>query len=191
RNTSAEHSAAMRDIIRSWCPPIVTPPSCRAVSFSSWSRFTTSPSKITPVGELKASIVCKASGTSPGYDPPEAEKTYLGADQPVNWQEMAKPRVGNQKKQSPKSGATGSTMDSVEEKIEPVRFEKQLPKRANTNSQLTDSLKASPPRNTELPLAKGAQHRSSQRMTLAQRLGLDGMKCDELPSAFDSDSEDE
>lgn len=199
RNISAEHNAAMREMIQSWCPPIVTPPACEAVCFSRWTRFNTSPSKPTPIGELKASDVCKASGTASGYDPLATEWTYLGADQPVNLKENVKPKINHRKHQIPRSWATVSTLNSIEKEIEPVQFLKQQPKRVSTSSQLTMSLKLSldepaeksPSTSTHQPLSEVNQTQSLYKMRLVQKLGLDGVRCDELPSAFDSDSEDE
>ena len=56
-------------------------------------------------------------------------------------------------------------------------------KRASTNSQLTESFKASP--------AKGGQKQPAGMLGLMVRLGIDKQDCEELPSAFDSDDEDE
>jgi hypothetical protein len=61
---------------------------------------------------------------------------------------------------------------------EPITFSKQQPKRVSTESQLTSSFRSLSTLGT-----KGLA-------TMAERLGLDSMTCEELPSAFDSDSED-
>lgn len=56
-------------------------------------------------------------------------------------------------------------------------------KRAGTNSQLTESFKSSP--------AKGGQEQPYGMLGMMARLGIEKQDCEELPSAFDSDDEDE
>lgn len=64
-------------------------------------------------------------------------------------------------------------------------FRRRNVQRASTSSQLTESFKAS-------PVKSGLEQRQPQGMLgLMARLGLDAADCEELPSAFDSEDEDE
>lgn len=65
--------------------------------------------------------------------------------------------------------------------MDPIHFGKQEPRRVNTSSQLTNAFKTSP-----IP-----EKQPSQMEAMMKRLGIEGMNCEELPSAFDSESEDE
>jgi hypothetical protein len=179
RKTSAEHDAFMRRLLRGWCEPSTTLPASRTVSFSSWTRVAT-PTAATPFGELKASVICKGSGTMLSYDPPASEWTYLGAEQPLN---CGKPAgwTGNHRRQKGSGNfVSASSTSSGSELTEPITFRKQQPKRVCTESQLTGSIKSSINQCSQKEMA-----------TLADRVELDSMTCEDLPSAFDSDSEDD
>ncbi|KAF1352856.1 hypothetical protein EJ07DRAFT_68504, partial [Lizonia empirigonia] len=182
-------SKTMRDIVAPWAEMPDTPPSCRTVSFSRWSRFTTSGSS-TPTGELKASKLCANYGTSPTYNPPANEWTYLGTEQPLRCGKPEVQRSRHRRQQSsrqssatcPSLSSTASTTASSASQTEPMDFRRRDVKRASTSSQLTTSFKPS--------LAKGGQEQPPGMHSLVAKLGLDTLDCDELPSAF-SDSEDE
>mgnify|MGYP004502209201 CR=1 FL=1 len=62
-------------------------------------------------------------------------------------------------------------------------FRRRDVQRASTSSQLTESFKASP--------ARGGQEQPPGMLGLMTRLGLDAVDCEELPSAFDSEDEDD
>lgn len=62
-------------------------------------------------------------------------------------------------------------------------FRRRDYKRASTSSQLTQSFKASP--------TKGVQEQPHGMQGLMTRLGLNAMDYEGLPSAFDSEDEDE
>ncbi|KAF1930496.1 uncharacterized protein M421DRAFT_20732, partial [Didymella exigua CBS 183.55] len=189
-------SRAMQDIIPPWAEMPATPPSCRTVSFSRWSRFTTSGSG-TPNGELKASKLCINRGTSPTYNPPANEWTYLGAEQPLRCGKPEAQRSRHRRQQSvnqysqqsaetcPSLSSTASTTASSSSQTEPMNFRRRNVQRASTSSQLTESFKAS-------PVKGGLDQRQPHGMIgLMARLGLDAADCEELPSAFDSDDEDD
>jgi hypothetical protein len=173
RSTSAKHRAFMRQLLSAWCPPVDTPPSSRAVSFSSWTHVTDS-KPTTPFGELKASELCRGSGTTPTYDPPAHEWTYLGAEQPpLRCGKPSEKRTGRRRQEIDGSWTTTTSASENGQASAPTTFRKQAVKRVSTESQLTSSLR----------LTTGKQ--------LTSRFGLQGLACEDLPSAFDSDSEDE
>jgi hypothetical protein len=179
QQASIEHSTFMRSLFNGWCESSTTPPASRTVSFSSWTRVTR-PTAAAPLGELKASVICKGSGTTPSYDPPACEWIYLGAEQPLNYGKPTARARDYRRKKSYGSFATTSSMSNESDgtETEPITFSKQQPKRVSTESQLTSSFRSLSTLGT-----KGLA-------TMAERLGLDSMTCEELPSAFDSDSED-
>jgi hypothetical protein len=155
-------------------------PICREVSFSSWTRYTTSPIS-TPAGQLKASLLCKASGMSPSNNPPADEWFYLGADQPLptgkpaNMQQF---RWRQRKSPGQSSMSTCSSFTSIEEEGQ-ITFTRQPVKRMSTESQLSQSMK------TASCSAKDIG------VSAAKKYGLEGLTCEELPSAFDDSDEDE
>ncbi|KAF2024051.1 hypothetical protein EK21DRAFT_118155 [Setomelanomma holmii] len=165
RNSSPESMSSTRSFLR---PEIITPPSSRTVSFSHWTRFNTSPIS-TPTGELKASVLCEASEITPDYDPPVSEWTFLGANQPVFEYQPGVKKSAQRRQKSPSSWTAMSSQD------EAITFEKEPIKRVSTSSQLTASLRSS-------SLGSNPE---------ANKFGLSGTTCEELPSAFDSDSEGE
>lgn len=187
-------SRAMHDIIPPWAEMPATPPSCRTVSYSRWSRFTTSGSS-TPTGQLKASKLCTNRGTSPTYNPPAKEWTYLGAEQLLRCGKPEAQRSRHRRQQSaqqysqqssgtcPSLSSTASTTASSSSQTEPMDFRRRDVQRASTSSQLTESFKASP--------AKGGPEQPPGMLGLMARLGLDTADCEELPSAFESEDEDE
>lgn len=64
-----------------------------------------------------------------------------------------------------------------------MHFHRRSVQRASTSSQLTESFKASP--------IKGGRDQPAGMLGLMARLGLDPAESNELPSAFDSDDEDD
>lgn len=156
-------------------------PGHRAVSFSSWTRYSTSPITA-PSGQLKASVLCKASGTSPSYDPPVSEWAFLGAGQPITM--TGKPEVREKwsdwrQRRSP--GGSPLSTKVGEEGSEGIDFRKRPIKRVSIESQLTRSIKTGSETDFETEKATMA----------AKKNRLEGLTCDDLPSAFDSDSEDD
>ncbi|KAJ8106780.1 hypothetical protein OPT61_g9317 [Boeremia exigua] len=192
-------SKSMREIIPPWAEMPATPPSCRTISFSRWSRFTTSEST-TPTGELKASKLCLNRGTSPSYNPPTNEWTYLGTEQPLRCGKPETQRSRHRRQHSTQqssqqssgtcpslsstaSTTTTTTTTSSSSATDPMDFRRRHVQRASTSSQLTESFKASP--------TKGGRNQPPGMLGLMARLGLDAAYGDELPSAFDSEDEDD
>jgi hypothetical protein len=114
--TSATHSTVMREIIRPWADLSATPPGCRAVSFSSWTRVSPGNGK-KQSDDMKASVLCAGKGTAPDFNPPLLERAYLGVDQPsaggqpevVQYERRGAPRW---QKGSPSSWSTENS-DSI------------------------------------------------------------------------------
>lgn len=193
----APERRSSRAMISPWEVMPASPQSCQAVSFSRWSRFTTSASS-TPTGELKASKLCVNRGTTPTYSPPAYEFTYLGTDLRSGKPEA--PRSRHRRQQSAQQSAqrysqqssgtcpslsstTSTTTTSSTSATEPMEFRRRSVQRTSTSSQLTESFKASP--------IKGSREQPPGMLGLMARLGLDPVEGDELPSAFDSDDEDD
>ncbi|KAF2822724.1 hypothetical protein CC86DRAFT_248346, partial [Ophiobolus disseminans] len=132
-----------------------------------------------PLGELKASVLCKASGTTPTYDPPVDEWVFLGADQPVySGKPFVRPNLHRRQKTSGSSSSL-SSMTLADDQSGAIAFPKQPLKRVSTSSTLTASFTGS---------SLGSI--PERGMSAMQKLGLEGMTCEDLPSAFD-DSDDE
>jgi hypothetical protein len=180
-NSSIERSAPRHIFLPPSATGAESSPSRRAISFSHWTRYSTTPIN-TPPGQLKASLLCKASGTSASYDPPLSEWTYLGADQPVKLQE-AGPRMawrewGRQKAPRSSSPLSQSMVSSSGDE-DSIKFRKQNVKQPCTVSQLTMSTKE----------ASTSDH--GMAVSTTKKYGLEGLSCADLPCAFDSDDEDE
>ncbi|KAF1831384.1 hypothetical protein BDW02DRAFT_556935 [Decorospora gaudefroyi] len=188
RKPSTSSNPSLRSLlVGTWTelPPI--PATCRTVSFSSWRRFSAAPVRPTPKGGLKASDLCIDRGQTPDFDPPASEWCYLGVDQPPvdpKYQNLARARGQRRRPRQPQRTSTSSWATVSEEgeegtKPEPIKmnFSKRPLKRVNTNSLLTESF-AMPAKEEKVK-------------TMAERLGLEGLTCEELPSAFDSDDEED
>jgi hypothetical protein len=181
-------SAASNTCLREFLDPCYAPPSCRTVSFSSWNGFTATPAPPALSGALKASDLCKDRGMIAAYDPPAGEWCYLGADQPTNDPRLERLRQNIKLQRQPKlprhrgSNSSWKTVSEQGEegaKPEPIDFVKSPLKHVNTHSQLTKSL--------SVGIGK-----EEKMKTLVERLRLEGMTCEELPSAFDvTDDEEE
>lgn len=182
RMTLTSRQKALRDSLGTLEALSYVTPGCRTVSFSSWGRFTALPTEVTPSGQLKASDICNDRGMTPSFDPPVSERCYLGADQPPldPRHTNALPALDNHRRYtgSATSWETGIEKGEEGNRSQPLRFSKQPPKRTNTNSQITRSFEMS-------------QFEESKSKTLVETLGLVGVTCQELPSAFDSDEEDD
>jgi hypothetical protein len=167
--------------------PLLQPPSLdadassirRTVSFSSWTRFTTLPIS-TPTGQLKASVLCKASGLSPSYDPPASEWVYLGVEQPIftgRPEDMRKFHWRRQQGPGQSSMSSSSSCASIRKGNEAITFARQPVKRMSTESVISQEVKI-----------KGFGGMGAGVRT--KKYGLEGLTCEDLPSAFD-DSDDE
>lgn len=182
RNSSTDTTASAHIFLRPCCYDLGTSPSQRAVSFSSWTHYKNE-RVLTPAGTLKASLLCEARGLSSSYDPPAHEWIFLGADQPQPATAPWVDRNIRQRKKKFESSSTLSSMTLASDGDDAALFAKRRVTRVSTSSQLTTSIKGS-----------SSWLGSIQKSGMAaadKRLGLEGMTCEDLPSAFDSDDEDE
>ncbi|PSN65188.1 hypothetical protein BS50DRAFT_53149 [Corynespora cassiicola Philippines] len=188
RKTSKEHNMAMREIIRPWASLSSTPPGCRTVSFSSWSRFSSSTDSSKSSDEMKASVLWTAKGTTPEFNPPIHEWAYLGPDQPSPSTSQPAARQVRARLAAPKPKGSSSswyteTTGSVQEaEPEPITFKKETVKRVETSSLLTALHKSGP---------SAEAKKESPRTILARAMGVQELSSTMLTSAFDTDSEDE
>ncbi|KAA8620919.1 hypothetical protein PtrSN002B_005036 [Pyrenophora tritici-repentis] len=134
---------------------------------------------------LKASDLWKDRGTTHGYNPPTSERCYLGVNQPPHdskYEHMLKAKqLRCRQRSSATSSATVSSQGEdgakPEPKSAPMEFYKQAPKRVSTASRLTAGLEM-----------RTVKH---DKKTYAAVMGMDAMACDNLPSAFESDDEED
>ncbi|KAF2791309.1 hypothetical protein K505DRAFT_326978 [Melanomma pulvis-pyrius CBS 109.77] len=187
RKTSSAHNAAMREIIKSWASVPSTPPECQTIS-SSWSKFSSSSVNSKSKEDLLASVLWVSNGTSPDYSPPPSEWTYLGVEQPV----AARNPIPNRNRRparlrrQPASTSSWSTASSVadgEMGSEPITFRKVAVRGVSTSSLLTESLRRAP--------GAGLQNPTTPLEVLAKEMKTTALSASMLPSAFDSDTEDE
>lgn len=164
RNTSTDSTASDYSFLRPCSFDLSTSP----ITSPSWQHYNAT----SPSGKLKASLLCKASGTTQSYDPPASERTLLGAGQPAY---TGKPflRKGHQRG---KGEGISSSLSEMSLPCEEGLFMKQPVKRVSTSSQLTASIKGSNGRECS--------------MSAAQRYGLEGLRSEDLPSAFDDSDEE-
>jgi hypothetical protein len=153
-------------------------PSHRAVSFSSWTRYSRSAVHRPSYGQLKASVLCKASGTSPSYDPPIGEWTFLGFGQHINMTAKAEMRERwSDWRQRRSPGDSPRSVSPTKIAQQGIDFHRQQIMHLSVESQLTrDIIRCS-----EMQVM----------VTTAKKYGFEEMTCGDLPSAFDSDSEDD
>jgi hypothetical protein len=160
------------------------PPSCRTIGSSQWGGFTTAPEKVTPAGELKASNLLIDRGITSTYNPPADEWCYLGADQPKPIPQHIPSRVQDHRKRKRGPDMSWATVSEQDEGARPkptttpIQFFKQVPRRVNTVSELTASFETK-------------SSNEEKKATLAEKFALKGLNCGDLPSAFDSDDEEE
>ncbi|KAG9193055.1 hypothetical protein G6011_03090 [Alternaria panax] len=183
RNPCTSSNAFLRELLGPTISLSTMPPSCRTISSSHWCAFTTAPEQITPAGELKASNLLRDGDMASTYNPPADEWCYLGANQPDLIPQHMSSRVqdhGKRQRGVEMSWATVSEQDeSARPKptTTPIQFSKQAPTRVNTSSELTASF--------------DTKSNEKKRTTLAERFAFEGLNCQELPSAFESDDEEE
>ena len=199
-NSSAAHNALMRQIMEPWGSLSSTPPSCEAISYSSWRRFSTASSSSRSSNEMTAAALCATNGLSRHRNPPLLERFDLRvADDFV----CGKPDTGRyqrhglhaqHKTQTTNSSASSwmttpseSSSQAAPGPSQPITFKKEVVKRRNTNSLLTASVKAEEP--------KRLQRLVPPKDTLAKvgrEYGIQTLSIEDLPEdAFESDSEDE
>jgi hypothetical protein len=137
--------------------------SCNSISTSSSDSFTT-----TQAADFKASILCADRGTVPGFKPIGDEWCYLGVDQ------RGSDEVHCSFLQQPMEKQGRQKCSQMKRKVhtEASSFAKREVPRRNTSSLLTGCL--------SMESHKGSMG-SHKRSILA------GLRCEDLPSAFDED----
>ncbi|KAF2265482.1 hypothetical protein CC78DRAFT_543231 [Lojkania enalia] len=183
RKTSAEHNAAMREIIKPWAGLSPSPVGCRLISSPHWSRFSSSTTDTKSPEEMTASVLWSPKATTPEFSPPPAEWTYLGAHQPKPMQTADNPNAYRnlyRQQGSQGSWATQSPETCSKNHTELITFKREAVKGVATASLLTASFTAQP--------GAGIQ-RSSSVGLLSRDLGKSRLSTSMLPSAFESDSE--
>ncbi|KAI4636339.1 hypothetical protein J4E83_001293 [Alternaria metachromatica] len=185
RKASSASSAFLRELLGPEMALSIMPPGCRTIAFSQWGGFTAAPEQVTPTGELKASDLYMDRGMTSTFNPPTSEWCYLGVNQPKpdpRYNVQPIPDLRKRKRNSSTSIATVSEQGDQGARpkptASPVRFTRQTLKRVNTNSELTRSF--------ELVSIK-----EEKKPTLAEKFAFEGLNCEDLPSAFDSDDEEE
>lgn len=188
RKASAEHNAAMRDLMKPWGSIAPSPPGCRSIMYSSWSRFNAGNISSKSSDDLKASILWAGTGTTPDFNPPVLERTYLGVVQ----EKPGKPgkprgvqgRRRSHRKQSDlrNSWSTLSSGSDAEVEDDRVTFKRQAIKSVSTSSLISSSLR----RSQRVVTPEGV----NPMRKFAETFGVEFSDPSMLPSAF-SDSEDE
>jgi hypothetical protein len=142
---------------------------------------------------LKASVLCAASGTTPDFNPPVYEKTDLSFQPHGPKKEVGKmfqhrkwPHQHRRTKSTLRSSwsTTSSTMSTADSSDDGICFKKQPIKSISTNSLLTSEVTSSQNK------TKGQQGAISTSQ-FAEMMKKEMVSVSMLPSAFDSDSEDE
>jgi len=147
---------------------------------------------------MKASVLLKACGTTPDYDPPLLERTNLGIDQSVV--QCGKPKVpkmrqqhkGNEKRKgsslSSWTTAMSSEGSSVQDAMEtePIVFHKETFRKTPTSSLLTTGFKE-----VEVVQEK-AEKKPKITEEMAREFGVERLSISCLDEdAFESDSEED
>jgi hypothetical protein len=187
RKASAENNAALRRLARPWCEPIHTPVSSARICSPSWWGFDASEASTASSANMTASVLCAPRGTTPDFNPPLFERVNLQVDQsPIECGNYKPERArGFQRRRSPlRNNVSWETVQS-----EAITFRKRaIPTGgSNTSSLLTESLKS------ESGAGLGKQEKEMENPIGIFAKGIQGQKysASMLPSAFDSDSEDE
>jgi hypothetical protein len=159
----------------------------RAASWISQSKnyLTSAPEQVTPTGELKASDLYRDRGMRSTYNPPTSEFCYLGVDQPKpDPRYNARPVQDLRKRKRGSSTSLATVSEQGDEDARPkpttspTLFTRQVLKRVNTSSELTRSFEI-------------VSIKEEKNPTLAEKFAFEGLNCEDLPSAFDSDDEEE
>jgi hypothetical protein len=184
RKSSSSSNAYLRELLDPAIGLSAMPPSCRTIGSPHWGHFTTAPEQVTPAGELKASNLLRDRGMTSSYNSPKDEWCFLGADQPEPIPKYMPSRVQDYRKRKRGADMNWATVSEQDEGARPkrttapIQFLKQAPRRVNTSSELTASLETESINEEKKP-------------RLAERFALEGLNCGDLPSAFDSDNEEE
>ena len=163
--------------------------------YASWTRFTASDISSKSSEDMQASVLWVGAGTTPDFNPPKHERVYLGVDQqkPVqigNPKEFkTEERVRRRRHHRPfrrvHSGLSSSwSTESSQSEPESFTFARQPVKSISTTSLLTQTLEE-----------KKRQAEAKQNINpvgiLSKTLGEGALSASMLPSAWETDSEDE
>lgn len=207
RQLSAEHNAHMRQVIAPWGSLSSTPEGCRAVSYSSWRRFSaTSSNRPRPSNEMTAAALLEANGLTAEFDPPVLERCDLSINEDIVGNPTAelpgfryinqqyRNRRYNQRLRSKQFSRTSSTSSwstltsedsSRSAASDSVLFQKQRVRPARTSSLLTMSFKGTPEE-------KSTEPSQAVLARIGKEFGIERLSINDLPEdAFESDSEDE
>lgn len=133
-------------------------------------------------------------GTTPDFNPPLHERTYLGVNQPKPvkcgkpQREQRDRRERHPYRRKPSTLRSSWSTDSSDadgEKcnVNAILFKKQPVKSISTNSLLSEGIK--------LQSRSASQESTNSIQMFPKTLGKEKLSASMLPSAFDSDSEDE
>lgn len=210
RNDSQVQNVLMRQDIAAWASLHPTPPGSRAVSFSSWRRFSKMSATSKSSEDMRASILLEEHGTTPEFDPPLLERCELRIpeDEAVcgnpetdrvlkrcsSGLNIAYPRRNHPRIQQTHSTRTSSTTSWITATSEagsppdapkPITFTKQMVRPASTSSLLTASIKESKPKREDTMPPKDAMEK------IVKEMGLENLTIDDLAEdAFETDSEE-
>jgi hypothetical protein len=185
RKALSASNAYLRELLGPDMALSIMPPGCRTIASSNWNYLTSSPEQVTPTGELKASDLYRDRGMRSTYNPPTSEFCYLGVDQPKpDPRHNARPVQDLRKRKRGSSTSLATVSEQGDEgarpkpTTSPVLFTRQVLKRVNTSSELTRSFEM-------------VSIKEEKKPTLAEKFAFEGLNCEDLPSAFDSDDEEE
>jgi hypothetical protein len=194
---SLKHNAALRDLIQPWCGDGITefPPQCQSVMYSHWSNFTAKPGDSKSSDDLKASVLLAPKGTISNFHPPREERIYLGSAPPYQGP-TSEPGtksdgpmpcgvycLGHWRGKSSADNSWSTVSSGAQSDPSPkddALFKRTVIKSTSTTSLLTRAIRISEGVETANPAG-----------ILGETLGEGVLTADMLPSAFDSDSEDE
>ncbi|KAL5118590.1 hypothetical protein ACEQ8H_003441 [Pleosporales sp. CAS-2024a] len=154
-------------------------PSRCAVSFSRWTRYNPN-SMSAPAGQLKASVLWRATGTSPTYNPPVSELAPLEVFEAASM--GVKPEAREKwcdwrNRRCPRSSPPSSVRLVTDSGLD---FGRQPIPRMSTDSSLTRALQK----------ASGGDG-GGGGLAATKQYGLHGLTSEDLPSAFELDSDEE
>ncbi|KAF2274327.1 uncharacterized protein EI97DRAFT_126257 [Westerdykella ornata] len=191
RKSSKEHQVALRALTKSWIALPESPHQCQAIMYSSWTRFSCSRVSNLSSDDLKASVLCAPRPTTPDFNPPLFERTYLGADQPDMVGNPEARRILRRPHRRAKSSLNNSwsTVSSSQKDGQSqstgLRFGKSPIKKPVTISLLTQKMH-SPKEEARKPINPIGFFAKAEANE-----GKPALSASMLPSAFDSDSEDD
>lgn len=218
RKVLDERNARLREALKA-CQCFPVPPPTGPTVVSSWTRFSANRTSRLSKHDLAASELWTAKAVVSDFNPPLPERVHLGVDQqdqkpkPESMVKSAlksqpEPMVDGQSKLRPSShnvraheinqsalpDSSWSTIFSddsqceVEVESSPLVFKREVIKRVNTTSLLTNSTQFSP---QDSPKKDSPKKKINPVGYFARVMGDEVLSADMLPSAFDSDSEDE